>query len=113
VTDYSVHEPDVSGTTTEEWDEPQLEDFDTDDIGEVADHFILLASGFPPENFTDLKLPVVEPDGDLNKNALQTAKSGGHGAGAIDDRDEEKQESFEELIDNLANEGFENADFGE
>ena len=108
-----MHEPDVSGTTTEEWDDPRLEDFDTDDLGEVAGHFLLSASGFPPENFTDLKLPVVEPDGDLNKNALQTAKSGGHGVGAIDDIDDDKQESVEELIDDLANERFENADFGD
>jgi len=113
VTDYSMHEPEVSGTTTEEWDEPRLEDFDTDDLSEVAGHFLLSASGFPPENFTDLKLPVVEPDGDLNKNALQTAKSGGHGVGAIDDIDDDKQESVEELIDDLANERFENADFGD
>lgn len=62
MTDYEMHEPDFSGTTTEESDEPQLEDFDiserssdgqrdsdesrqTDDLGEVADHFILSSSG--------------------------------------------------------------------
>lgn len=113
MTDYAMHEPDCSGTTAEAWDEPQLEDFDTDDLSEVADHFILSASGFPPENFTDLKLPVVDPDGNLNKNALQTAKSGGHGVSAIDDIDDDKQESVEELIDDLANEGFDDADFGD
>ncbi|MFD1565154.1 hypothetical protein ACFR99_16580 [Haloarchaeobius amylolyticus] len=108
-----MHEPEFSGTTTEEWDEPRLEDFDTDDLSEVADHFLLSASGFPPENFTDLKLPVVDPDGNLNRNALQTVKSGGHGVGAVDDIDEDKQDSVEELIDELANEGFEDADFGD
>lgn len=56
---------------------------------------------------------MVDPDGDLNKNALQTAKSGGHGVGAIDDIDDNKQESVEEVIDDLANESFENADFGD
>ncbi|WP_390289615.1 hypothetical protein [Haloarchaeobius amylolyticus] len=113
MTDYAMHEPEFSGTTTEEWDEPRLEDFDTDDLSEVADHFLLSASGFPPENFTDLKLPVVDPDGNLNRNALQTVKSGGHGVGAVDDIDEDKQDSVEELIDELANEGFEDADFGD
>ena len=54
---------------------------------------------------------MVEPDGDLNKNALQTAKSGGHGIGAIDDIDGDKQDSVKELIDDLANEGLEDADF--
>lgn len=113
MTDYELHEPDFSGTTTDDWEDPQLEDFDTDDLGEVADHFILSGSGFPPENFTDLKLPVVEPGGELNKNALQTAKSGGHGVGAIEDIDDDLQEEVEELIDELANEHFENADFGD
>ncbi|AEH36205.1 hypothetical protein [Halopiger xanaduensis] len=130
MTDYEMHEPDFSGTTTEEWDEPQLEDFDiserssdgqrdsdesrqTDDLGEVADHFILSASDFPPENFTDLKLPVVDPDGNLNKHALQTAKSGGHGVGAVEDLDDEKRDEIEDMIDELANENFEDADFGD
>ncbi|QCS40958.1 hypothetical protein [Natrinema versiforme] len=130
MTDYELHEPDFSDTTTEEWDEPRLEDFDiserssdgqrdssesrqTDDLSEVSDHFILSASGFPPENFTDLKLPVVDPDGNLNKNALQTAKSGGHGVGAVDDLDDEKAENIEDMIDDLANEHFEDADFGD
>ncbi|GAB3667067.1 hypothetical protein [Halopiger thermotolerans] len=113
MSDYEMHEPEFSGTTTDEWDEPQLEDFDTDDLGEVADHFILSASGFPPENFTDLKLPVVDPDGNLNKNALQTAKSGGHGVGAIDDLDDDKRDEIEDMIDELANDNFEDADFGD
>ncbi len=110
---YEVHEPEYSGTTTDEWDEPRLEDFDTDDLGEVADHFLLSASGFPPENFTDLKLPVVGPDGYLNRNALQTAKSGGHGVGAIDDLADDERAEIEDLIDDLANERFEDADFGD
>lgn len=112
MTDYERREPDFSGTTTEEWDEPQLEDFDTDDLGKVADHFVLSESGFPPENFTDLKLPVVDPDGNLNKNALQTAKSGGRGVGAVEDLDDEKRAEIEGLIDELANDNFEDADFG-
>lgn len=113
MTDYDMHEPEFSGTTTDDWDDPQLEDFDTDDLGEVADHFVLSASGFPPENFTDLKLPVVEPSGELNENALQTAKSGGHGVDAVDDIDEDTKEDVEDLIDELANENFEDADFGD
>ncbi|MFC4247104.1 hypothetical protein ACFOZ7_08850 [Natribaculum luteum] len=113
MTDYELHEPDFSETTTDEWEEPQLEEFETDDLGEVAAHFLLSSSGFPPENFTDLKLPVVEPSGELNRNALQTAKSGGHGVGAVEDLDEERQEGVENLIDRLANEQFEDADFGE
>ncbi len=31
-----------------------MEDFDTDDLGGIADHFVLSASGFPTEIVTDL-----------------------------------------------------------
>lgn len=62
---------------------------------------------------TDLKLPVVDPDGNLNKNALQTAKSGGHGVGAVEGLDDEKMDEIEDTIDELANENFEDANFGD
>jgi len=70
-------------------------------------------SGFPPENFTDLKLPVVESSGELNKNALQTAKSGGHGSGAVEELDDKLQSDVEDLVDELANDNIEGADFDE
>ncbi|MCU4743223.1 hypothetical protein [Natronoglomus mannanivorans] len=110
---YEHHEPEFSGTTTDEWEEPRLEDVDTDDLSAVADHFVLSSSGFPPENFTDLTLPVVEPSGGLNRNALQTAKSGGRGVGAVDGLAEDQRAEIEDLIDRLANERFPDADFGE
>lgn len=113
MTDYEIHEPEFSGTTEDEWDDPQLEDFDTDDLSVVDDHFVLSADGFPPENFTDLKLPVVDPDGNLNKHALQTAKSGGHGVGAVEDVDDETKQDVIDLVDRLANENFDDAEFGE
>jgi hypothetical protein len=113
MTDYELHEPEFSGTTTAEWDDPQLEDLGSNELSEVDDHFILSASGFPPENFTDLKLPVVEPSGELNRNALQMAKSGGHGVGAVEDLDADLRSDVENLVDELANENFEEADFGE
>ena len=106
MTDYETHEPDYSGTTDEEWDEPQLNDFDTDDLGEVDDHFVLSSSGFPPENFSDLKVPVVDPDGNLNLNALQTAHGGAHSVEAIDDVDEETAGEVKELLEELASEEF-------
>ncbi|ELZ06955.1 hypothetical protein [Natrialba aegyptia] len=113
MTEYELHDPEFSGTTTDEWSEPQLEDFETDDLGDVADHFLLSATGFPPANFTDLKLPVVDPSGKLNRNALQTAKSGGHGVGAVSDLDDDVQAETESLLDDLANDHFDDADFGE
>lgn len=112
MTDYQTHEPDYSGTTDDEWDEPQLNDFDTDDLGEVDDHFVLSSSGFPPENFSDLKVPVVDPDGNLNLNALQTAHGGAHSVEAIDDVDEGTAEEVKELLEELASEEFDH-DLGE
>ncbi|MFP9193116.1 hypothetical protein [Natronosalvus vescus] len=113
MTTYYLHEPEFSGTTTDEWDDPQLEDFHTDDLSDVSSHFFLSVSGFPPEIFTDCKLPVVDPDGNLNKNALATAKSGGRGVGVVNDIDEETKTAVENLIEDLANEHFEDADFGD
>ncbi|AGN02422.1 hypothetical protein L593_12415 [Salinarchaeum sp. Harcht-Bsk1] len=104
--DYALHEPDYSGTTTQDWDAPQESDFDTDDLGDIADHFLLSASGFPPENFTDLKLPVVDPDGKLNENALQSAHGGAHSVDEIDGIDDETAADTKDAIEDLARDGF-------
>lgn len=72
--DLSVHKPSYSGTTESDWSKPSLEDFDTDDLSEIADHFIVSKNGFPPDSFGDLSLPVVEPDGTLNKNGVDSAR---------------------------------------
>lgn len=84
----SVHEPDYSGETETEWSKPDFEDFkepynlsDDDSFGDldsemrsaIAEHFLVSMSGFPPDSFGDLKLPVVEPDGQLNLNGVESA----------------------------------------
>lgn len=112
MTDYQMHEPEYSGTSTAEWESPQMEDFDTDDLSEIGGHFVLSASGFPPENFTDLKVPVVEPGGDLNENALQAAHGGAHSVEAIDDVDSDTEADVKELLEELSREEFD-ADIGE
>ncbi|MFC6992575.1 hypothetical protein ACFQH3_12975 [Haladaptatus sp. GCM10025707] len=106
MTAFDYHEPSYSGTTTDDWDAPQKNDFNTDDLGEIADHFALSATGFPPENFTDLKLPVVDPDGKLNENALQTAHGGAHSVEAIDGLTDDAVESVKDLLEDLAQEAF-------
>jgi len=103
--DYEMHTPDWSGTTEQDWSRPDLDDFDTDDLSEVAKHFLISSSGFPPENYTDLKLPIVEPNGDLNVNALAAVK-GGRGASAVDGLSSEKEEKIMEMMNKLANEEF-------
>ncbi|ELY78551.1 hypothetical protein [Natrinema pallidum] len=57
--------------------------------------------------------PRVDPDGKRNKNALRTAKSGGHGVGVVADLDDDKRAAIEALIDDLANERFESVAFGD
>lgn len=106
MTDYETHEPDYSGTTTEDWDAPQEEDFDTDDLSDIGSHFILSASGFSPDEFTDLKLPVVDPSGTLNENALQAAHGGAHSVEAIDDLDDDTKQEVQNLLEELSQEEF-------
>lgn len=105
MTEYSVHEPAYDGTTDEEWDAPQENDFDTDDLSEIAEHFVLSTSGFDdPENYRDLKLPVVGPDGKLNANALRTAHSGGHGVEQVEDIDDDTKGEAKDVLEDLADE---------
>lgn len=104
--DYTVHDVSYDGTTTEEWSAPREHDFDTDDLSTIADHFLLSASGFPPENFGDLKLPVVAPGGDLNLNALETAYGGAHSVETIDDVDDDTVDSVKDRLQTLSDEEF-------
>ena len=106
MTEYEVHGVGYSDTTEEDWDDPQLNDFETEDLGEVADHFLLSSSGFPPESFSDLRILVVDREGNLDRNALQTAYSGGHGVEGIDDITGETVEEVRDRPLSLAGEGF-------
>jgi hypothetical protein len=106
MTDYETHDPEYSGTTTEEWNAPQQEDFETDDLSDIDGHFILSVSGFPPDEFTDLKLPVVDPDSNLNENALQSAHGGAHSVEAIDDIDDETTQDVQDLLEELSQQEF-------
>lgn len=112
MTEYDLHEPEYSGTTTEAWDSPQEEDFDTDNLSEIDDNFVLSSSGFPPDNFTGLKLPVVAPDGTLNENALQSAHGGAHSVETIDDLADDTKQDVKNLLEDLSQEEFD-ADIGD
>lgn len=104
--DYNMHDPNYSGTTTEDWDSPQQNNFDTDDLSEIGGHFVLSSSGFPPDEFTDLKLPVVAPDDTLNENALQAAHGGAHSVESIDDIDNDTKQDVQELLEDLSQQEF-------
>lgn len=107
---YESHEPSYDGTTTDDWDAPREHDFDTDDLGDIADHFVLSSSGFPPDNYGDLSIPVVDPDGRLNLNALQTARRTGHGIGSMDDLDDDVAAEAREIVDRLVEREFPDAE---
>lgn len=105
MTSYDVHTPEYDGTTEGDWDAPQEHDFDTDDLSTIADHFVLSSSGLgDPDDFGDLKLPVVSPDGELNSHALQTAHSGGHSVETIDDIGDGTKSDAKDVLEDLADE---------
>jgi len=116
--DMSVHRPKFSSTDERDWNAPNLEDFTDkswEDLSEsekkaIGRHFLISKSGFPAENFGDLGLPVVEPDGTLNLNALQNAKARVSQVSGID---EDEIRRVSKMINNLANGNFEDADFEE
>ena len=106
---YQLHNPTYSGTTDEQ-SEAQLDesDFDADDLSTIGGHYLLFESGFPPESFTDLALPVVDPDGNLNRTRLSSAKAG---VSQLDGVDEKIQENTIGKIDDLAESEFGETDF--
>lgn len=103
---YDLHRPDYSGTTNEDWDAPRKKDFDTDDLSDIDDHFLLSESGFAPDDFVDLELPVVDPDDRLNLNALQAAHGGNHSVDSIDGIGDDTRSDAKDLIERLGREEF-------
>lgn len=98
---YELHEPTFYDTTAERWEAPDRQAFDDSRVAAVDDHFLLSASGFPPESYDDLELPVVDEDGQLNRNALANAA---YGPGSVetlevpDGLEEETRELAHELL---------------
>jgi hypothetical protein len=119
--EYEMHEVTYEGTHSNEWNSPDLEDFvDAMDIEEsineyddlttqakrdVASAFIISASGFPADDYGDLKLPVVEPSGELSRRALAAVK-GGHGVSAVSGLDESMEDEITDYVNQLAEDEF-------
>jgi hypothetical protein len=114
--DMAIHTPEFDGTADREWNAPNLSDFtdssweelDEEAKGAIEAHYLGSKSGFPAENFTDLFLPVVEPDGTLNLNALANAKAR---AGQVEGLSGDDLDTVVATINELANNNFEDADF--
>lgn len=114
---FEVYEPQYEDTTTDDWSDLSLDDwgFDSwDDLGEVerevvAEHFVLSASGSTPDEWDDLALPVVDADGALNQNAVESAAEDVDGLDNVDDDvvDEVQEWAYNTLEDEF------DADVGE
>jgi hypothetical protein len=113
--EYEMHEPNWTGTTEMEWSSPDYSEFREEygfdenfaDLSDeeketVANHFMVARGGFPGETYSDLKLPVVEPNGELSRNALLAVK-GGRGASAVDGLSEEMESDIMEWVNSTAN----------
>lgn len=111
--DYEMHEVSWDGTKDDDWSSPDLEDFTDESWGDLSEdernsidsHFIISASGFPADSYGDLKLPVVEPGGELNLNALAAVK-GGRGVSAVDGLASDMEDEIVTYVNGLANEHF-------
>lgn len=118
--DYEVHEPEFDSVDDREWNRPNLEDFtdgdsEWDDLSdemkeEIGSAFIVSETGFPSDNYGDMGLPVVEPDGTLNLNALANAKAR---ASQVEGLSKDKVLKVKKMTTRLANENFEDASFDE
>lgn len=105
---YKVHKPEWEGTTTRSGREsPGKKHFDS--LDRAAEHFLVSESGFPPDQFSDLHIPVVDMDGNLNLNMLSVGKGAVRRLKNIDDK---TVAEAQEMIDELAQNNFEQS-FGE
>lgn len=102
---YELHEPTFYDTTAERWEEPSRQAFDDSRVEVVDDHYLLSASGFPPESYEDLELPVVDEDGRLNRNALADAAYGPNSVESLD-VSEAVEEETKDLVHDLLDEQF-------
>ncbi|WP_435359815.1 hypothetical protein [Haloarchaeobius sp. DFWS5] len=89
MTRFALHAPTFDGTTAADWTRPGPGDFATDDLAEIDDHFLLSETGFPPIEFGDLHCPVVDPEGNLNREALERVSSAEDGVESVDGANED------------------------
>ncbi|MFC6733372.1 MULTISPECIES: hypothetical protein [unclassified Haladaptatus] len=74
MTDYTLHVPSIRGVTKAAPNRAlSADDFETDDLADLDDYFLLSTSGIPPESFDDLYLPVAHLDQRLSLPLLEQA----------------------------------------
>jgi len=114
----SVHEPTHSGEDDNEWNKPSLNDFtdeswedlSDDEKSSIGGHFIFSMTGFPADNFSDMKLPVVRPDGTLSMNAVRNAKAR---LSQTDGLSDDQRDRVESMLNDMLGEDEEEAAYGQ
>lgn len=106
------HTPDWDGLDEDsEWSKPNMEDFDTDDMADIDDHFFVSKTGeWPPEDYGDLALPCVFPNGDLSLDGLDSVHQMAKQTDGIPDG---MAETIQSKANELAKEHFDEAVAGE
>jgi len=105
----TVHKPEFSGMDDAEWSKPALNDFtdeswddlSDDEKSSIGNHFIASMSGFPADNYSDMKLPIVRPDGTLSMNAVRNAKAR---LSQTDGLSSDQKDEIESMLDSLMDE---------
>ncbi|KZN25354.1 hypothetical protein A4G99_02300 [Haladaptatus sp. R4] len=95
MTDYNVHEPELGGTTDDDWSASEERGFGTDDLSDTASHFVLSSSGFdsprPLRSLPVIRTPIspkLQQFGDVldgvsaERTAIVRRKSAGLGDGS-------------------------------
>lgn len=114
----SVHKPDWSGTDENEWNKPALDDFTSeswedlsdDEKSSIGNHFIFSMTGFPADNFSDMKLPVVRPSGTLSLSAVRNAKAR---LSQTDGLSGEQRSRVESMLDSILEDNSSDEEMGE
>ncbi|SEO22169.1 hypothetical protein SAMN04487948_101171 [Halogranum amylolyticum] len=106
---YEMHDPVWTGTAyTHDGVQRVGDDGNTERFSAVADHYLLSASGFPPEWPTDLELKIVDEEMNLNRELLRSARTR---LEQLDDLDPEPKAVVDDRLTTLLAEHFEDAGF--
>lgn len=106
---YEMHDPVWTGTAyTHDDAESVGSEANAERFSAVADHYLLSASGFPPERPDDLELQIVDEEMNLNRELLRSARTR---LQRLDDLDPEPKAVVDDRLTTLLAEHFEDAGF--
>jgi hypothetical protein len=107
--EYEMHDPVWTGTAyAHEERNGDVVETSEDRFSSVADHYLLSASGFPPDDVSDLELQVVDDELNLNRELLHSAR---RRLEQLDDLDAIPKAVVDDELTNLLDEHFENGGY--